>query len=73
MATRVDPRLVEARRLANMMTAEGIVTDIGLRRLVSDECHDETVTRIQAALNAKDMARDLDEGKLVEIVDARHE
>lgn len=55
----------EARRLANMMTADAIVSETGIRRLVSDECHDEMVTRISAALNAKDMARDIDEGRQV--------
>jgi hypothetical protein len=55
----------EARRLANMMTADAIVSETGIRRLVSDECHDEMVTRISAALNAKDMARDIDEGRPV--------
>jgi hypothetical protein len=55
----------EARRLANMMTADAIVSETGIRRLVGDECHDEMVTRISAALNAKDMARDIDEGRPV--------
>lgn len=59
--------VINARRLANMMTADAIVSEVGIRRLISDEAHDETVTRIAAALNAKDQARDLDEGREVHV------
>jgi hypothetical protein len=50
-----------------MMTADAIACEVGIRRLISDEAHDEVVTRIAAALNAKDMARDLDEGREVNV------
>ena len=60
-------RFDEVRRLANMMTADAIVSETGIRRLVSDECHDEMVTRISAALNAKDTARDIDEGRTMHV------